>query len=257
MNKTISILGSGWLGYPLALQFVQKKYDVKTSCTTSAKLAQLRAIGSSPFVVDIDNLNNETNAFLESENLLINIPANSLPGHQALLHKVLRSPVQNVILISSTSVYPSENQIATEKDELLPSTRLSIEKIFTGNRRINTTVLRFAGLVGYRRHPGMFFLGEKLLSNPNAPVNLIHRDDCIEIINQVMRQRAWNKTFNCCSDTHPSKIEFYTHAASMLHQPPPQISKATTGFCKTINNELLKSELKYKFIHPDLMKIQF
>ena len=257
MNKSISILGSGWLGYPLALQFVQKKYDVKTSCTSEKKLEQLRAIGTTPFVVDINALTSEVDAFLQSETLVINIPADSVEGHQTLLKHVRRSPVQNIILVSSTSVYPNNNQIATEDDDLPKSKRLSIEKVFTGNNKLNTTVLRFAGLIGYRRHPGLFFAGGKPLSNPSAPVNLIHRDDCIEIINQVIKKQARNQTFNCCADTHPTKKEFYTHAAALLHQPPPTISDTQTGSNKTISNEKLKTVLKYKFIHPDLMDIEF
>ena len=262
MNKNISILGSGWLGYPLALQFVQKKYDVKTSCTTAGKLDQLRAIGTTPFIVDIDALNinalnNDVDAFLQSETLVINIPADSVEGHQALLKHVRRSPVQNIILVSSTSVYPNNSQIATEDDALPKSRRLAIEKIFACNNKLNTTVLRFAGLVGYRRHPGLFFASGKPLLNPNAPVNLIHRDDCIEIINQVIRHQAWNQIFNCCADTHPTKIEFYTHAASLLHQPPPTVDDSKSGSNKTISNEKLKTILKYKFIHPDLMTIEF
>lgn len=257
MNRNISILGSGWLGYPLALQFVQKKYNVKTSCTTAKKLEPLRAIGTTPFVVDINVLADDVNTFLASEILVINIPSDSVEGHRALLQKVLQSPVKNVILVSSTSVYPNENKIVTEEDELPPSRRLSIEKIFTENKKVNTTVLRFAGLIGYRRHPGLFHAGGRALSNPDAPVNLIHRDDCIEIINQVIRRQAWNKTFNCCADTHPSKIAFYTHAAAMLHQPPPQVTDTPQGSNKKISNERLKADLEYKFIHPDLMKIEF
>jgi nucleoside-diphosphate-sugar epimerase len=257
MNRSISILGGGWLGYPLALQFVQKKYDVKTSSTTADRLDQLRAIGTTPFVVDINALTDNVDAFLQSETLVVNIPADSVEGHQALLKHIRRSPIQNIILVSSTSVYPKNNQVATEDDDLPKSKRLSIEKVFTGNKRLNTTVLRFAGLVGYRRHPGLFFAGGRSLSNPTAPVNLIHRDDCIEIINQIIRKQAWNQTFNCCADTHPTKIEFYTHAAALLHQPPPEVSDTQTGSNKTISNEKLKTTLKYRFIHPDLMKIEF
>lgn len=257
MNRNISILGSGWLGYPLALHFVQKKYDVKTSTTIAEKLEQLRAIGTTPFIVDINELTSDTDAFLASETLVINIPSNNVEAYRALLKKIKRSPVENIILVSSTSVYPAENQLATEDDALPASTRRSIEKVFTNNKRLNTTVLRFAGMIGYRRHPGLFFTGDKLLSSPDAPVNLIHRDDCIEIINQVVRQQCWNETFNCCADSHPSKLVFYTHAAAMLHQPPPQITDTPGNAGKTISNEHLKATLKYSFIHPNLMKIDF
>lgn len=257
MTKQISILGSGWLGFPLALQLVQQDYAVNLSCTQAAKRAQLQAIGATPFVVDIDALNGECDVFLQAEILVINIPANSVAGYQALLQKVLLSPVEKVVLVSTTSVYPNQNQIATEDDPLPDGPRLAIEKVFTGNPYLQTTVLRFAGLVGYQRHPGRFFSGGKRLSNPNAPVNLIHRDDCIEIIVQIIQQNCWNQIFNGCADTHPAKITFYTHAATMLNAPPPIIHEGSTGAYKIIDNQKLKSTLNYHYIHPDVMNIAF
>ena len=86
-----------------------------------------------------------------------------------------------MLFVSSTSVYASGNQTATEADGALSgaSPLLAIENLFAENAGFSTTIVRFAGLIGYSRHPGRFFRSGKPVQNPNAPVNLIHRDDCI------------------------------------------------------------------------------
>ena len=54
-------------------------------------------------------------------------------------------------------------------------------------KKFNTTVIRFGGLIGYDRMPGKFLTGKKDLPNGDAPVNLIHRDDCVQIIYQIIK----------------------------------------------------------------------
>ncbi|MFT5748934.1 MAG: NAD dependent epimerase/dehydratase family enzyme, partial [Ancylomarina sp.] len=92
--------------------------------------------------------------------------------------------------------------------------------------------------------------------NADAPVNLIHRDDCIQIINEVINQDVWNEIFNCTADTHPSKKEFYTKAAERIGVPLPIFDEeeGSHSSFKLITNDKLKRRLNYEFIHPDLMK---
>ena len=39
----------------------------------------------------------------------------------------------------------------------------------------------------------------------NAPVNLVHLDDCIGVIEALIQQAAWGKLYNVCADDHPRK----------------------------------------------------
>jgi len=41
-NKTISILGCGWLGLPLAQHLIERSFTVNGSTTTADKCAQLK-----------------------------------------------------------------------------------------------------------------------------------------------------------------------------------------------------------------------
>ena len=71
-------------------------------------------------------------------------------------------------------------------------------------------------------------------------MNLIHRDDCIGIISQIVKQKVWGDLFNCVADTHPSKRQFYTQAAHFIGEKEPEFSASTTTSFKIINNQKVK-----------------
>ena len=48
-----------------------------------------------------------------------------------------------------------------------------------GHPGIDTTMIRFSGLIGYDRIPIKSIKRKKLVLNPDCPLNLIHRDDCV------------------------------------------------------------------------------
>ncbi len=51
--NTISILGSGWLGLPLAERFVTQGYRLKISTTSPDRLSKLAALPGEACIVDI------------------------------------------------------------------------------------------------------------------------------------------------------------------------------------------------------------
>ena len=75
-GKTISILGCGWLGTPLAERLVQAGHTVKGSTRTPEKLAALRAKGIQPYLIRLgpDLNNGEAADFFDSDVLILNIP---------------------------------------------------------------------------------------------------------------------------------------------------------------------------------------
>ena len=85
MNKEISILGCGWLGFSLAKALTKLGYQVKGSTTTINKLEQLKEIGIASYLFDISNQKNKDLAFLSSAIIssiffLATAAANSLNG---------------------------------------------------------------------------------------------------------------------------------------------------------------------------------
>ncbi|MFT7003671.1 MAG: nucleoside-diphosphate-sugar epimerase [Sulfurimonas sp.] len=241
-SKTLSILGSGWLGLALTKELSQT-YDVNLSTTTKEKKDTLEDSHINSFLVDIGSLSEEVHQFLQHDILIINIPSKNIDGFKNLIQYILKSNIKKIIFISSTSVCNNDK-----------SPLKTIEMLFQ-DTDIETTILRFGGLFGYERNPANFFKNGNIVKNPQAPVNMIHRDDCIGIIKEILYKDIFGEVFNCVSPSHPTKEEFYTHCALSSDLVIPKfdsIDDVTTH--KIIHADKLIAKLDYKFIHEDLLK---
>lgn len=265
-TRSISILGCGWLGMPLAQHFLQQGFQVKGSTAHPEKLSVLQKNNITPYLIQLDP---EINAdydpgFFESEVLVVNIPPSRHPDIASMyikqmdsLIKILgHSEVEKILFISSTSVYPDVNREVTEEDAKGPDKAsgevlLQAEATFLNKKRFQTTVLRFCGLYGPDRNPGRFLAGKVLDIPGSAGVNLIHLEDCIRIITRIVEQEVWGEVFNACSDLHPSKNDFYPQAAKVLGLETPRFEGVKEEKFKIISSEKLKSRLNYRFLHPD------
>ncbi len=269
--KRISILGSGWLGFPLALELSQANFHIKASSRTPERLGYLRKAGIDAYAYDIDvsdtRKSTHENDFLQADILIINITSKSIEAFTRLISEIEKSTIQQVLFISSTSVYQNSADLdalpITEDsiEQLTPCPLLDIEKLLQHNAHFKTTVIRFSGLIGYQRHPGRFFLAKtenddvycKTIKNPDAKVNMIHRDDCLGIINAVIKQNCWGEVFNACASQHPTRREFYQAALNHLGEYEPVFSGQTDSVGKVISNQKVKQQLGYSFIHDDLL----
>ena len=256
---TISILGTGWLGLPLAKRFVARGYPVNTSTTSPERLAMLQALPSDAWLVDTGKGFDDVDGFFQAKTLVINITSKDIEGFTRLLRRVEQSVVERLLFVSSTSVYPPDSGFVSETDgkEDPGHPLVVIENLFRQSRAFHTTVVRFAGLVGGSRHPGRFFRGGKTVRNADANVNLIHLDDCLDILERIVVDDYWGETFNACGDTHPSKREFYTRAARLAGMPIPSFEDSDETSFKVVDNRKLKRVLDYELHHPDLMALRF
>lgn len=258
MSKTISILGCGWLGLPTAIQLINNGFSVKGSTRSPEKIKTFRAFGIDPYVITLEKLDSvNILKFLETEILLIALPSKNVVGFQNLLSYILKSTIKKVIFISSTSVYTAKNKIITENDILEPSPLLEIENIFFKNAKIQTTIVRFAGLFGYNRKPSNFFKNGRIIPNPYGFVNMIHQDDCVEILLNIVSDEIWGEIFNACADSHPSRKEFYTKVNEDLGMEIPVFNENDTAPFKIISNKKVKEYLNFSFKYPDLLKIDY
>lgn len=257
--RTISILGSGWLGMSLASHFLDRGDWVKVSSRSEKCFPEQIANSAQQFIVDIDQQDNDITEFLQADILIINITSKDIANYTQLIAKIEQSTIKNVLFVSSTSVYANLNTIVNEEEgaELGQSALYQIEQLFSNNTHFLTTVVRFSGLIGYKRHPGRFFAPGKAVQQPYAPVNLIHRDDCIGIINAIIEQDVWAEVFNGCADTHPTKRQFYSHARNLLDLPAPDFADEIKNAYKIVSNTKVKQHLNYQFKYPDVMDIRF
>jgi len=255
LKKVISILGCGWLGEPLAKKLIETGYVIKGSTTTPDKIDRLASLGIKTFLIDLDVLDDSIGDFLDSEILIIAIPSKNKDSFRKLIFQIERSRIQKIIFISSTSVYENSNNIVTEVSSVKDTSLVEIENLFKINRHFQTNVIRFAGLMGYDRKPGNFFPVGKKIPNPDGYVNMIHRDDCIGIITNIIKKEIWDETFNACADTHPTRREFYTSAAIELGKDRPKFEESNLSEYKIVSNQKLKTILDYQFKYPNILNI--
>jgi len=262
----ISVLGCGWLGLPLACELLNNGNMVNGSTRDPDKIIQIKENGIKPFLLELspDMICENAEEFFDSEILILNIPParrdDIVDFHprqiQSIIDAVNIYPVKNVIFTSSTSVYPELNREVTEDETSEPQKNsgraLKIaEDMLLGESGFNTTVLRLAGLVGYDRNPRNFLKKRRVIHKINSPVNLVHRDDCIGVIMEIINRDIWGEVFNVCCDTHPRRIEFYkseAEKAGLEIEDPGEI--APSDF-KLVSNKKLKDSLKYSFKYPD------
>lgn len=268
--KQISLLGCGWLGFPLGKDLIKNGYLVNGSTTSESKISNLENTGINPFLVTLESesVSESINEFLDkSEILIIDIPP-KLRGNNSdssdssrkifvekiktLIPSIEKSTVKKVLFVSSTAVYGNENDFITEETIPNPETEsgkqlLLAEAILQQNQNFETTILRFGGLIGEDRHPVKFLAGKENLENPDAPVNLIHQIDCIRIIEKIIDHSKWNEVFNAVAPFHPTREDYYTKKATEMNFSLPKFSAEKSNIKKTISSEKIETILNYQF----------
>lgn len=264
----ISILGCGWLGLPLAKALLGKGFSVNGSTTSVKKIPILENAGISPFLITLSEYKADGNIadFLEnSEILIVDIPPklrgsekeNFVSKIRNVIPFIEKSSTNKVIFISSTSVYGDKHTVVSEKTTPQPDTEsgkqlLETEQLLQSNEHFKTTVLRFGGLIGEDRHPIKFLAGRENLDNPDAPVNLIHQEDCIGIILKIIETNSWNETFNAVTPYHPSRKDYYSQKAIRLNLALPKFNHTAPSIGKTILSDKVETILNYTFTKPNL-----
>lgn len=253
----INIIGSGWLAIPLAKHLKQAGHELLVTTTQAIKIPELEATDLAAIQYQLGDQLSEPAKLFDTDVLIIAITSKDIEAFDILLDQLADAQCQHVLFISSTSIYLNDGQSHDEESNGLNhnSALLAIENII--KQHPSSSIIRFAGLVGPKRHPGRFFQNDKVIRNPQAPVNLIHLDDCITIIQSLIENKAWNEVFNGCADTHPTKADFYFTAAKQLGLPEPQSINDTNSSYKIIENHKIKRLLNIQLKYPDVMKMTY
>jgi nucleoside-diphosphate-sugar epimerase len=266
MSKTVAIAGMGWLGLALARHLKTLGYKVKGSVTSEEKANSLRKndFQAITVVVTEGGVSGPVQLLLADADFLVIMIPPGLRRHSGsdyvlkmsyLLSEIEKSDVHKVILVSSTSVYGDSQGRVTEQQIPVPETQagkqlLQVEQLFFTSEKLQTTIVRFGGLFGGSRQPVRYLAGRSDLSNGDAPVNLIHRSDCIGILAEIIKQDAFGHIFNAVLPAHPIKREYYSTIASQLNLVPPQYSEGDSDeIYKQVDSVNLNSILNYSFKH--------
>ncbi|MFD1314743.1 NAD(P)-binding domain-containing protein [Namhaeicola litoreus] len=251
-TRTISILGCGWLGEPLAKELLKQGFEIKGSTTSKEKLKRFSEVGIKPYLIKMDDEISDLSNFLVCEILIIAITSKNIQGFTYLKEQIDHSNISKVLFISSTSVYPLPNDWVTESTPVLDTPLAKIERLLNSSNQFNTTILRLAGLISEDRHPGNFFRNGKVIRDPENFVNMIHREDCIAIIKQLIFHDLWGNVYNACADAHPSKREYYGKLINEYRNELPVFEEGNSFEWKKVSNAKIKSVHNYQFIHPHI-----
>lgn len=243
-KKRISILGCGWLGFPLAQRLLDLNItkDVKGSTTSTAKLPIFEKAGIDGYQFDlIPEFSGDAEkiaTFFDADVLVISIPPKLAKTGQdfhvqqieQVIRAIKKSPVSEIIYISSTSVYPELNRVVTEDDVQTPAESPAPSMVRAENLLMllrpdrTVSILRLGGLLGYSRIPGKYVRGQQNMTTGSIPVNYIHRDDAAGIIAKMIGTGIKNETFNVVSPLHPTRAEVYVRSCGQFGWESPTFS---------------------------------
>lgn len=271
-KKRISILGCGWLGFPLAKRLLGSGItsQVKGSTTSEHKLGQFAAAGIDGYLLP---LNPEagldasiSEPFFDSDVIVISIPprmsqnvAGNYSAQMRMVADAIRqSPAKEVVFVSSTGVYRDLSQTAVEPDVQLPEHSAQPEMVAAENAiaalrpEKTVTILRLSGLLGYNRIPGKYVQGQKEMTTGDIPVNYIHRDDAAGIIIAIIQQGIQNETFNITAPFHPTRSEVYVDSCAQFGWDAPtfKMPEQHPPF-KLISGDKFGKSYRYDFKYPD------
>jgi len=196
MDK-ISLLGCGYLGFPLALKLFEKGYCVKGSTRSNVKFNQLKNSGIIPYLIDVDNM--ESLDFFESDILVLTLPFKrtftdpNVYKEQitTISDKVRISSIKHIVFTSSSSVYPKNNIKYLPTDDFIPvntrsETLLECEKILSGLENISVAIIRLGGIYGFGR----------LIKKSVNPRRLVSHEEALKLIENGINEIGSSSCIN-------------------------------------------------------------
>ncbi|MFA0014653.1 NAD(P)H-binding protein [Vibrio lentus] len=247
---SIFIVGAGWVGAPLSEHLVKHGNRVVVTKTTQAGAD---AIGNERIpceVFSFDAIQPERaigqlySLLLENNTEIVigSFPPGFRKGAgveyadywQQLTSACQKANVKKLIMVSSTTVYPTKPGVLYEQDASLTLSTSANEQAsaFSDNARvmlqaeqlvmdsgIDYTILRFSGLIGPSRHPSRFASKLKQVSS-QAPANMLHLDDAIGAVDFAINQ-LHNEIVNVTTPNTVSKAEFYAAALKSANSSEP------------------------------------
>jgi nucleoside-diphosphate-sugar epimerase len=267
-TKTVTIIGAGWLGLPLAYDLKEQGHPVFASRTSENGALELTTQGLNGFCYQSgDTTAPELAKILIEQQAKIVIgcfppgfrqnKSNQYVRHwSALAEQSKQAGIEKLIMISSTGVYPDIPETMTEEKA---SFRLAQEANTFGDKSrillaaeqavmdsgLDYVILRCSGLFGPQRHPSRFVRNLKQVSR-RAPANMVHQTDVIRAITFAIEHLSCS-VVNVTTPETVSKARFYQAALKFagVDTPMPQLTETSD---KLISSEkLCQAGFKYRF----------
>ncbi|RTZ15723.1 NAD-dependent epimerase/dehydratase family protein [Vibrio aquaticus] len=243
--KTITVIGGGWLGRPLAHYLETIGHQTYVSKTTNEGVQQLKQESLNAFEFDLNAPLEDLIALLSKQSPDIVIGCFP-PGFRSgggvqyvehwkkLVEACLAAEVTKLVMVSSTTVYPDtadamlEDQaslsLSQSHDQFGDKAKIMLQaEQYVKDSGLKFGVVRCSGLVGPERHPSRFAPRLKQVSDL-APANMLHLTDAVGAVSFVANLEQ-NCVVNATTPNTVSKAEFYQAALDSVgsNEPLPPI----------------------------------
>jgi nucleoside-diphosphate-sugar epimerase len=237
----IAVIGTGWLGHPLATKLTELGHIVYGSRRT---VPEAERVVYRTFIHPSRNPINKEIIPLADVVILAFPPGKETPEQYAgdcLDICRLVGEQARVILISSTGVYRKQNGTCSEEsfDDLqfdpdYPVSRAEFELIQLLGKRL--TIVRLAGLIGPNRYPVKNMSASGKTYKGNEPVNVIHQQDAVDLVIFITERKISGEIVNGCAAEHPLREAYYSWMADKLGIDPPLFLQSTADDGKIISS---------------------
>ena len=262
--EKIGIIGLGWLGLELAKSFKNENKYVWGTTTSASKLDEVSKYGidAIQFEIHESGYEGEISDYLnQTTHLFINIPpglrknqsSNFVKKLSLLLDLISNSSIKHLTYISSTSVFEDQLEIPVYTESSRPNgTSRTAQQLITAEDLVlqqkspTVQVLRFGGLIGGERHPAKFLAGRKELQNPQAPVNLIRREDAVALSKKLLLNGP-SGIFHGVYPNYPTRRVFYSNACKRMNLEIPCFNDLANNFGKKISSLKTSNKLNFSF----------
>jgi hypothetical protein len=200
----MGIIGLGWLGKALKIKLdsqflIWGTHRVSDKSSTKDYSFDFFAPGPLP----------------PADMMILNTPPLLKLSPKNYVSIVQNLKTKHLVFISSTSVFGTNQGLVTEETTPHPDTDSGKWLLEVENelKSFSVSIIRPGGLIGGSRHP-IYFLAGKTLDFSSSPVNLIHREDLINIIISTLEKKP--PLLHAISPYHPSREDYYLSWAKKL-----------------------------------------
>ena len=238
----VGIFGCGWLGQALAKR-LKKRHTVFGAVRSETSLQRLYKQN-----IEVFQNPDKESSFWDVDTLVISISPRQ--NYLESLEKIAlncRDSVKQVVLLSSTSVYGDAVGRVDEESYVESGSMVSKGEVLFRQFFPDGVIVRLGGLMGPDRIAGQW--GSKMLQD--APVNYIHREDAVGILEQIIEKNIQNEIINAVAPKHPKRSEVYKQNCEQFGFELPLFKD---GKERVVLSEKSRELLGYNYCYEDPMR---
>lgn len=253
--KNVGIIGCGWLGFALGQKWRENNWKINGTVRKAESAIALKNIGITPYIFELGG-SLEKEFYSELDLIVICLPIsskNAMNDYKNLVKQVaLNKETQTCILLtSSISVYNQMEGVLDEYTTIKDQSTINFRMEEACRKSFNDqlTIVRLGGLISEDRHPITVLAGKKQLKNGTEVINLVHRNDVVNMLDRIAGKNAFGHVYNCVYPYHPLKSAYYQSEAEKRQLVAPTY-EVMVNQQRIINSNKSEEELDFTYQFP-------